>query len=33
LLFSLEYRHLLSVPVEDSSATSNIIGVGAGYKF
>jgi hypothetical protein len=33
LLFSLEYRHLISTPVEDSSAESNIIGVGAGYKF
>jgi hypothetical protein len=33
LLFSLEFRHLESSPVADPSAGSNIIGLGAGYKF
>lgn len=33
LMFSLEYRHLQSVPVIGSPASSNIIGLGAGYKF
>lgn len=33
LLFSLEYRHLDSSPVNAPAATSNIIGVAAGYKF
>jgi hypothetical protein len=33
LLFSLEYRHLESVPVIGLPAESNIIGVAAGYKF
>jgi hypothetical protein len=33
LLFSLEYRHLDSSPVVGSPAQSNIIGLGAGYKF
>jgi len=33
LLFSLEYRHLQSSPITDSSAQSNIIGMGAGFKF
>ncbi|MGB7191255.1 MAG: hypothetical protein WBD10_14025 [Acidobacteriaceae bacterium] len=33
LLFSLEYRHLESSPVIGSSAESNIVGLGAGYKF
>jgi hypothetical protein len=33
LLFSLEYRRLESVPVVGPSSTSNIIGIGAGYKF
>jgi uncharacterized coiled-coil protein SlyX len=33
LLFSLEFRHLESSPVADPSAASNIIGLGAGYKF
>lgn len=33
LLFSLEYRHLESTPVTGPSAVSNIIGLGAGYKF
>ncbi len=33
LLFSLEYRHVESAPVIGPTATSNIIGIGAGYKF
>jgi hypothetical protein len=33
LLFSLEYRHLMSSPVFSSPAASNIIGLAAGYKF
>jgi len=33
LLFSLEYRRLESAPVVGPSAASNIIGIGAGYKF
>jgi hypothetical protein len=33
LLFSLEYRHLQSSPVNGNSSQSDIIGVGAGYKF
>lgn len=33
LLFSLEYRRLQSTPVTGSSASSNIIGLGAGYRF
>jgi hypothetical protein len=33
LLFSLEYRHLESAPVEGLPADVNIIGLGAGYKF
>jgi len=33
LLFSLEYRHLGSSPIAGAPATSNIIGLGAGYKF
>lgn len=33
LLFSLEYRHLESSPVIGLPAHSNIIGLGAGYKF
>jgi hypothetical protein len=33
LLFSLEYRHLESSPVIGAAAGSNIIGLGAGYKF
>jgi hypothetical protein len=33
LLFSLEYRHLESSPVVGAGADSNIIGLGAGYKF
>jgi uncharacterized coiled-coil protein SlyX len=33
LLFSLEYRHLESSPVIGLPAQSNIIGLGAGYKF
>ncbi len=33
LLFSLEYRHLESAPIEGLPSVSNIIGLGAGYKF
>jgi hypothetical protein len=33
LLFSLEYRHLESTPVEGLPSASNVIGLGAGYKF
>jgi hypothetical protein len=33
LLFSLEYRHLESYPVFTSSTGSNVIGLGAGFKF
>ena len=33
LQFSLEYRHLESSPVIGPPAASNIIGLGAGYKF
>ena len=33
LLFSIEYRHLESSPVVGLPAGSNIIGLGAGYKF
>lgn len=33
LLFSLEYRHLESTPVVGLPAQTNIIGLGAGYKF
>ncbi len=33
LQFSLEYRHLVSSPVVGLPANSNIIGLGAGYKF
>jgi hypothetical protein len=33
LLFSLEYRRLDSSPVNSPTAGSNVIGVGAGYKF
>lgn len=33
LLFSVEYRHLESFPVVGAPADSNIIGIGAGYKF
>lgn len=33
LLFSLEYRRLESWPVVGASASSNVIGIGAGYKF
>lgn len=33
LLFSLEYRHLESFPVVGLPAQSNIIGLGAGYRF
>jgi uncharacterized coiled-coil protein SlyX len=33
LLFSLEYRHLESYPVFNPSTGSNVIGLGAGFKF
>jgi len=33
LLFSLEYRRLLSTPVLGSSSSSDVIGVAAGYRF
>jgi hypothetical protein len=33
LLFSLEYRHLVSTPVVGAPATGDIIGIAAGYKF
>jgi uncharacterized coiled-coil protein SlyX len=33
LLFSLEYRHLESSPVLSPAAGSNVIGLGAGFKF
>ena len=33
LLFSLEYRHLVSYPVFSSPTGSNVIGLGAGFKF
>jgi hypothetical protein len=33
LMFSLEYRHLASAPVVGPTMNSNIIGIGAGYKF
>ncbi len=33
LLFSLEYRHLQSNPANGAAATSNIIGLAAGYSF
>ena len=33
LMFSLEYRHLTSIPVAGPAADSNIIGVAAGYRF
>jgi hypothetical protein len=33
LLFSLEYRHLQSSPIVGPTAGSNVIGLGAGYKF
>lgn len=33
LLFSLEYRHLESSPILSLPASSNVIGLGAGFKF
>jgi hypothetical protein len=33
LLFSVEYRHLISAPIFGLPADSNVIGLGAGYKF
>ncbi len=33
LQFSIEYRHLLSIPIAAPSANSNVIGIAAGYVF
>ncbi|MFP5230223.1 MAG: hypothetical protein ACLGXA_21615 [Acidobacteriota bacterium] len=33
LMFSLEYRHLVSSPVTGPAAASDVIGLGAGYRF
>ena len=33
LLFSVEYRHLFSVPIAGPAANSNVIGIAAGYVF
>jgi hypothetical protein len=33
LMFSLEYRYLQSSPVNDYTATGNIIGIATGYRF
>lgn len=33
LMFSVEYRHLASTPVVGSTATSDVIGLAAGYRF
>jgi hypothetical protein len=33
LLFSLEYRHIQSSPVNDYTATGDIIGIATGYRF
>lgn len=33
LMFSLEYRHLQSAPVNDYSAVGDIIGIATGYRF
>ena len=33
VLFSLEYRHLMSSPVSSPTIGGNVIGLGAGYKF
>jgi hypothetical protein len=33
LMFSLEYRRLQSSPVNEYSATSDVIGVATGYRF
>ena len=33
LLFSLEYRHLQSAPVNDYNATGEVIGIAMGYRF
>lgn len=33
LMFSLEYRHLVSSPITGLPAASDIVGMGAGYKF
>lgn len=33
LMFSLEYRHIQSSPVNEHTSTGNIIGIGTGYRF
>ena len=33
LLFSLEYRYLVSAPITGASSSSNVIGLSAGFKF
>ncbi|HLY42835.1 MAG TPA: hypothetical protein VKR52_16590 [Terracidiphilus sp.] len=33
LMFSLEYRHLQSSPVNDYTATGDVIGIATGYRF
>jgi hypothetical protein len=33
LLFSLEYRHLVSAPVTGKAEPADIIGIAAGYRF
>jgi hypothetical protein len=33
LLFSLEYRHILSSPVNDYTASGDVIGIATGYRF
>jgi hypothetical protein len=33
LLFSLEYRHLASSPVNGSTNTGDVIGIATGYRF
>jgi hypothetical protein len=33
LLFSLEFRHIVTAPIAGASANTNIIGIAAGYKF
>ena len=33
LLFSLEYRHIMTTPIVGAAANTNVIGVAAGYRF
>ncbi|WP_233581485.1 hypothetical protein [Acidipila sp. EB88] len=33
VLFSIEFRHLVSSPIDGGAAASNVIGLGAGYRF